>query len=118
YLRHRFRFLYVLLAVVVGAAVAGIVLAGTGGKLGAAKPAWSDWRPSAGGTTGAKQIAAHVSKQYHLPSGEQLVDVLAKPPSVSPADQQIPIHYLAVRGKKQTGDEVIPINSDDTVQFS
>ena len=47
-----------------------------------------------------------MSKQYRLPSGAQLVDVLAKPPSVSPADQQIPLHYIAVRGKKQSGDTV------------
>ena len=115
--RRRFQVFYILLAAAVGAAAAGVVLA-LGSALTGSGPDWATWQPTAGGTTGAKQIAAHVSKEYHLPSGQQLVDVLAKPPSVSPADQQIPIHYLAVRGKKANADEVIPVNGDDTVQYS
>jgi hypothetical protein len=113
--RRRFQVFYVLLAAVVGAAAAGIVLA-LGSTLTGSGPDWASWQPTASGTTGAKQIAAHVSTEYHLPSGAQLVDVIAKPPSVSPADQQIPIHYLAVRAK--SGDQVIPVNGDDTVQYS
>ncbi|HET8528985.1 MAG TPA: hypothetical protein VFL60_08740 [Gaiellaceae bacterium] len=115
--RRRFQAFYILLAAAVGAAAAGIVLA-AGSVLTGSGPAWASWQPNAGGTTGAKQIAAHVSKEYHLPTGQQLVDVFAKPPSVSPADQQIPIHYLAVRGKNANGDEVIPVNGSDTVQYS
>jgi hypothetical protein len=114
--RRRFVVAYLVLAAALGATAAGVVLALSGSLTGGT--AWSTWRPTESGNTGAKQIAAHVSKQYHLPSGEQLVDVFAKPPSVSPADQQIPIHYLAVRGKKANGDTVIPINKDDTVQYS
>jgi hypothetical protein len=115
--RRRFQIFYILLAAAVGAAAAGIVLA-AGSAITGSGPAWASWEPSAGGTTGEKQIAAHVSKEYHLPSGQQLVDVFAKPPSVSPADQQIPIHYLAVRGKNANADEVIPVNAGDTVQYS
>jgi hypothetical protein len=115
--RKRFALFYILLAMALGAAVAGVILA-AGSSLTGGSVAWSDWHPTETGTTGAKQIAAHVSKEYHLPSGTQLVDVLAKPPSVSPADQQIPIHYLAVRGKKASGDTVIPVSSGDTVQYS
>lgn len=114
--RFRFMFIYGLLAIAVGAGIAGVALFASHAVNPA--PAWSPWKPSGGGLGAAKQIAAHVSKQYRLPSGEQLVDVLAKPPSVSPADQQIPIHYLAVRGKKPSGDEVVAINSGDTVQYS
>jgi hypothetical protein len=114
--RKRFFVAYALLAAALGATAAGVVLA-SGSSL-TSHIAWSSWQPTSGGTTGAKQIAAHVSKQYHLPSGEQLVDVLAKPPSVSPSNQQIPIHYIAVRGKGSSGDTVIPVNGDDTVQYS
>jgi len=114
--RKRFFTAYTILAAAIGATVAGIVLA-AGSSITSHTP-WSSWEPDSSGTTGAKQIAAHVSKQYHLPSGEQLVDVLAKPPSVSPANQQIPLHYIAVRGKKASADTVIPINSGDTVQYS
>jgi len=114
--RRRFFVVYVVLAAALGATAAGVVLA-LNESLGT-HTVWATWQPSDGGTTGAKQIAAHVSKEYHLATGAQLVDVIAKPPSVSPADQQIPIHYLAVRGKKAKGDEVIPVNGDDTVQYS
>jgi hypothetical protein len=113
--RRRFMTVYVLLAAVVGATAAGIVLA-AGSSLHHST-AWSDWRPSSGGVTGAKQIAAHVAKEYHLPSGAQLVEVFAKPPSVSPADQQIPLHYIVVQ-RASSNDAPIPINSDDTVQYS
>jgi hypothetical protein len=106
----------VLLAVAVGGAIAGIILT-EGSHLTGGPVEWSAWEPTSGGTTGAKQIAAHVSKQYHLPSGEQLVEVFAKPPSVSPADQQIPLHYIVVQ-RKNSNDPPIPINGDDTVQYS
>lgn len=114
--KRRFRAVYVVLAAVVGASVAGLIVASMSAKIVGGGPAWSSWRPTGGGLNGARQVAAHVSKEYHLPSGTQLVDVIAKAPSVSPADQQIPIHYLAVRAKG--GDEVIPVNGDDTVQYS
>lgn len=114
---HRLRFgiLYGLLAAVLGVAIAGIVLYATDTIAPAA--AWSSWEPGGGGLGRAGQIAAHVSKQYHLPSGEQLVEVFAKPPSVSPADQQIPLHYIVVQ-RQSSNDPPIAINSDNTVQYS
>ena len=115
--RKRFIVFYVLLAAAIGATVAGVILA-AGSSLTGGGPSWSAWKPDASGQAAAKQIAAHVSKSYHLPSGEQLVDVISKPPSVSPADQQIPIHYIAVRGKKGTGDQIIQVSADDSVMFS
>jgi hypothetical protein len=114
--RGRFILIYAILGLALGAAIAGIVVyAGRAVNPGAK---WSTWQPGGGGLGAAKQIADHVSGTYHLPSGQQLVDVFAKPPSVSPADQQIPIHYLAVRGKNANADEVIPVNAGDTVQYS
>jgi hypothetical protein len=112
----RFNVMYVVLAAVVGASAAGLVLAATSSKLVGGGPAWSSWEPSSSGLTGAKQIAAHVAKEYHLPSGSQLVEVFAKPPSVSPADQQIPLHYIVVQHAKS--DDQYSINKDDTVQYS
>src|SRR3954451_6909399 len=98
--RLRFVFIYGVLAVALGAAIAGVAI--YAGDVAHPGPARASWKPSGGGLGAAKQIAAPVSRQDHPPSGEQLVAVLANPPSVSPADQQIPLHYLAVRGKKQT----------------
>jgi hypothetical protein len=113
--RLRFALLYGLLAIVLGVAVAGAALYATDSI--APSAAWSSWEPGGGGLGRANQIAAHVAKEYHLPSGEQLVEVFAKPPSVSPADQQIPLHYVVVQ-RANSNDPAIPINSDDTVQYS
>jgi hypothetical protein len=115
---HRTRFLivYSLLAVALGAAIAGVVVfAGRSINPG---PTWSSWKPSGGGQGAAKQIAAHVSMSYRLPSGKQLVDVIAKAPSVSPADQQIPIHYIVVRGTKGAQDKIVQVSSTDSVMYS
>ena len=113
----RFTVLYALLGVAVLASIGGIVLASTGGHVGAGPAAWSSWKPEDSGQSGAKQIAAHVAREYHLPSGAQLVEVFAKPPSVSPGSQNIPLHYVVKQGKGQNG-EPIAINSGDTIQYS
>jgi hypothetical protein len=114
--RARFFVVYALLGVALGAGVVGIVVfANRSINPG---PTWSSWKPSGGGQGAAKQIAAHVSTAYRLPSGKQLVDVIAKPPSVSPADQQIPIHYVVVRGTKGTQDKIVPVSSSDSVMYS
>jgi hypothetical protein len=75
----RFRLVYALLAVVVGAAVGTfVVLVGTPAK--APKPAWSNWKPTAGqGEQQAGEIANFVSRRYRLPTGTQLVGVLGGP---------------------------------------
>ena len=113
--RLRFAILYGLLAAVLGVAVAGAALYATDSI--APSAAWSSWTPGGGGLGRANQIAGHVAKQYHLPSGQQLVEVFAKPPSVSPADQQIPLHYIVVQ-RANSNDPAIPISSGDTVQYS
>jgi len=113
----RFSAIYGVLAVAVLAAIGGIVLALTGGHVGAGPAAWSSWKPEDSGQNGAKQIAAHVAREYHLPSGAQLVEVFAKPPSVSPGSQNIPLHYVVKQGKGQNG-EPIAISSGDTIQYS
>jgi hypothetical protein len=113
----RFTLLYAFLAVAVLASIGGVVLAATGGHVGAGPAAWSTWKPADSGQNGAKQIAAHVAREYHLPSGAQLVEVFAKPPSVSPGSQNIPLHYVVKQGKGQNG-EPIAISSGDTIQYS
>lgn len=113
--RHRFFAAYALLAAAALATIGGIVFALNGSIK--KETAWSGWKPSSGGLTGAKQIAAHVAKQYHLPSGEQLVEVFAKNPSVSPGSTEIPLHYIVVSRKSQNEDP-ISINSGNTVQYS
>jgi hypothetical protein len=109
---------YAVLAASALAAVAGIVLAVTTAGVVGAGPAWSAWKPTGGGLGAAKEIADHVAVGYRLPDGEQLVDVIAKPPMVSGGTQQIPIHYFVVRGGKGKGDTVVPVSSSDSVMYS
>jgi hypothetical protein len=114
--RGRFLIIYGILALALAAAIAGIVIyAGRAVHPGAK---WSAWKPHGGGLGAAKQIAEHVAGTYHLPSGQQLVDVIAKPLSVSPSNQQIPIHYIALRGPKGAVDDIFPVSSSDSVMYS
>jgi hypothetical protein len=115
--QQRFIIVYGILGVALAAAIAGIaVYAGHSISPG---PTWSSWKPTGGGENAEKQIAAHVSATYRLPNGKQLVDVIAKAPSVSPAaNQSIPIHYIALRGTKGAGDQILPITSSNSVMYS
>jgi hypothetical protein len=116
---HRARFLvvYGLLAVALGAAAAGVVV--FAGRAIHPAPAWSSWRPHGGGLGAAREVGDHVAGAYRLPSGKQLVDVITKAPSVSPANNtSIPIHYVALRGPKGKVDQIIPISPSNSVMFS
>ena len=99
--RPRFVFVYGLLGgVLVLAIVLIVIYAGRAITPGAT---WSHWRPSGGGLGAAKQIADTVGKSYRLPNGDQLVDVIAKEPSVSPTTGEvIPLHYIAIQSTKGT----------------
>jgi len=117
---HRLRFVvvYGLLGAVLVAAVAGIVV--YAGRSISPAPTWSSWRPSGGGLGAAKQIAATVGKEYRLPDGSQLVDVIAKAPSVSggtaSSSGEVPIHYFAIHSSSG-GDQIYPVSSSDSVMF-
>jgi hypothetical protein len=113
--RKRFFAAYALLVAAILATIAGVAFAMSGSIK--KETAWSGWKPTSSGLSGAKQIAAHVAKQYHLPSGEQMVEVFAKPPSVSPGSTEIPLHYIVV-SRKSKNEDPISINSGNTVQYS
>jgi len=114
----RFAVVYGLLGLVVAGAVAGLVFAITSSGVVGGGPAWSSWKPSGGGLGAAKQIADQVGKSYRLSNGDQLVDVIAKPPSVSPSSSQtIPIHYVAVRGTGGKGDQIVSVSSSNSMMY-
>jgi hypothetical protein len=116
---HRARFLAIYggLGAVLAAAIAGVVVF-AGGAINPS-PKWSAWKPSGGGEGAANQIADHIGKAYRLPNGEQLVDVIAKAPAVSPASSvTIPIHYVAVRGKNGAADQIYPVTSSNSIMYS
>ena len=114
--RPRFLVVYGLLGGVLGLAVALVVI--YAGRAITPGPKWSAWHPSGGGLGAAKQIADNVGKDYRLPNGDQLVDVIAKAPSVSPASStSIPIHYVAVRGTAGKGDQIAVVSSSNSVMY-
>ena len=80
---YRFRFgaVYVLLAVALGVAIGAFTVLVTQSE--PAEPApWSAWRPDGRENQYPDAIAEHVGAAYRLPSGRQLVGVLAGPAEV------------------------------------
>ena len=117
--KHRTRFVivYAVLAAVLATAIAGVAI--YAGRSISPAPAWSSWKPSGGGQGAAKQIAAHISRNYRLADGNQLVDVFAKAPSVSPSSNAtVPIHYVVVRGGKGGNNEEAEVTSTNSVMYS
>ncbi len=116
---HRLRFVLIYggLGVIFAAAIAGVVV--FAGRTIHPSPAWSSWKPKGGGQGAEQEIAAHVGSGYKLPNGDQLVDVIAKAPAVSPpSSAAIPIHYIAVRGAKGTQDQIYPVSPSNSVMYS
>ncbi len=90
--RFRFGILYVALAAVVGAGVgAFIVLATQPGP--EPEAAWSAWRPEGRANAYPVEIAQHVGSRYRLPSGKQLVGVLAGAAEI----QDLPLRAVVIQ---------------------
>ena len=102
---YRFRFLlaYGILAVVlVGTAVGfGLLMMSGAGTGEEDDEGWSQWRPTATGEAGVDQIANFVAKRYKLPSGRQLVAVVADEPLVQ---NQVPVSNVAIDNGVQDAD--------------
>lgn len=114
--RPRFLVIYALLALALGAAIVGVVV--FAGRSINPAPTWSSWKPSGGGLGAAKEIATQVSGAYHLPGGTQLVDVIAKSPSLSSGNKTVPIPFIAIRGTKGQIDQVEQISPTNSIWYS
>jgi len=90
--RFRFGFVYVLLAAVMGGAVGSFIVL-VGRPAPAADESWSSWRPDGRENAYPTAIADHVAARYRLPSGKQLVGVLAGPAEV----QELPIRAVLIQ---------------------
>lgn len=101
--RLRFGAVYVALAVVLGAAV-GVFLVLLMRPPAAEPEPWSSWRPEGRENQYPVEIADHVAAQYHLPSGRQLVGVLAGPAEV----RDLPIRAVLIQHESAT-----PTRDDD-----
>jgi hypothetical protein len=86
---------YMLLGTILGGAAVGfgLLLTTTDGEDDGGSEGWSEWRPTAKGEAGVDQIASFVGGRYRLPSGRQLVAVLAQKPRVQ---DQVPVSTVAI----------------------
>ncbi len=111
--RLRFVVVYSVLAAVLGVALAGFVLlvARPGHHSSAT---WSVWKPAVGDPdTVVKEIADHVSHEYRLPSGGQLVGVVAGPPAV----QSIQIKAIAVRSAPGSNSNISILPTENSEMY-
>jgi hypothetical protein len=114
--RPRFLFVYGFLGAVLAGAIALVVI--YAGRAITPAPTWSTWHPHGGGLGAAKQIADQVGRSYRLPNGDQLVDVLAKEPSVSPpTGSPISLHYVALKGTGGKPDTDYVVSPSDTMMY-
>jgi hypothetical protein len=113
--RKRFLVVYGLLGLVLGAAVAGLVILLV--KPGQSpETVWSSWKPEGDESTLTQEIADHVARSYLLPSGQQLVGVQAAPLRI----QDVPIGAIAIRRAPPAGSVQIPVDifeSTDSVVY-
>jgi hypothetical protein len=121
--RGRFAVLYLLLALVAGAAVGAlVVLLAQGGP--APAPPWSEWQPEGSGERRAAQIGDRVSDPYRLPSGKALATVTySGPPTVTgPDGSTFQVQALAVqanaRGGRAEVDDIDTVRAASTVMYT
>jgi hypothetical protein len=97
----RFFLAYGILGLLLASAVAGfglLVMSGVGEGDDEGAGGWSQWRPTARGEAGVDQIASFVGNRYRLPSGRQLVAVVADRPLVQ---DEIPVSTVAIEDGSQ-----------------
>lgn len=114
-LRRRFGLAYFVLAIVFGAAAGFFVVFLQEGSKNVKAAAWSPWRPTAEGSQAFTQIADYVARHYRLPSGSQLVGVIAGSPKV----QDVPISAIAVRSgfAEERPDDIKVFNAKNSIMY-
>jgi hypothetical protein len=114
--RFRFGVLYVLLAAIVGAGIGSFVVLAT--RPAPAEPAaWSTWEPEGRENAYPVEIAQHVGSRYRLPSGKQLVGVLAGRAEV----QDLPLRAVVIQhdaSNPTKRDDLEVIEVGDSVMYS
>lgn len=114
--RRRFIAIYGLLAAVFVFGLVGTVV--WAGRAINPAPAWSAWKPGGGGLGAAKQIAERIGGTYRLPSGFQLVDVIAKEPKVAAGLKQLPLRYIDFHNANGVSDTYLQVSQSNTVTYS
>jgi hypothetical protein len=111
--RRRFLIAYLILGLVAGAvAAAGFVLLWGAERVPGQD--WSEWRPSGEESAYRDQSAAYVGRRYRLPSGNQLVGIVAGPPVV----QDVTVRAVAIQQPNATSDEDIEVlPAEDSLMY-
>ena len=92
----RFMIVYASLGLVLLGSVAALVVYAVGSGLTGSS--WSSWRPPGGSlSVMAKAIADHVSPNYRLAAGGQLVAIVPSPPTVTAGTQNVAIDAVSIR---------------------
>jgi hypothetical protein len=109
----RFWIAYVVLAVILGAAIGGAIVASDGdSKKTDNAVAWSNWTPSGIGSTAVRQISAHVAPEYRLPGGKQLLNIIAHTPALATGLQTYAISAIEVESDTSSmPTEVFPVGT-------
>jgi hypothetical protein len=109
--RHRFGIAYLVLAAIVGTAVGLLVVFATRDEGHQQRQAaWSSWAPRTTGTLGVREIARHVSGEYHLKNGALLTSVIAGPMQIESAQGPVPVSAILIRsGRAGVREERIDI---------
>ena len=107
----RFMFIYTGLAVILVAAITGVIVLAL--KPGPPKPPpWSTWRPAHGNAAKVTgEIISHISHQYKLnASGDQLLVVFPSAPEVNQNAKNFAVSTIGVRSSPsaQTLNRVVP----------
>jgi hypothetical protein len=117
YFSKRFLLSYLALGLILVGSV--VALIGFGVRPGLNNPAWSSWKPSSGKLPAmAKQIADHVSPEYRLPNGGQIVAVVPSAPAVTAGTDNIAIAAIALRSSTNGNIDVQPVTPGKTEMYT
>jgi hypothetical protein len=112
----RFGLAYLGLAALLGAAVGTFILL-VERPAPKPPPPWSAWRPTSDTSLGrATEIAEHVARQYHLPSGNQLVRVRVVP-GPGATDDAIRTVAVTTKADAQSADDFNFFDASTTVMY-
>jgi hypothetical protein len=117
-LRGRFLVAYLFLGLLAGAAVAGAFVLFTQTERDK-NAGFADWHPVGEKATYGQQIADHVALRYRLPSGDQIVGVVAGPPGVqTPDGPAVELAAVLIRSfNAQAESDIKTLSTDDTYLY-
>jgi hypothetical protein len=117
-LPRRFHLAYFLLAVGLGVGAGALVVLLA--RPGPDRTPWSDWKPAGRGLAATQEIAGHIGTRYRLPSGGQLVGIIAKGPELEPqAGQRVAVSAVAVSSglPDERIDEIKVFRANDAILY-